>query len=213
MIRLLLLLAVLLPTFAGASNPEVLIEPAPARLGEPVRVSYLLPPGSWQLPGLPDFGGLAPLSPPHISDEKLVLELLPLRPGPTRLPELTLTNGPRAIRTARASLEIVDPVPANTKPAGRLDWSPPTHAWKLPVFLALTGLLAGLTALGIWHRRRRPRFAFPDAERRQLSRLPAGPERDRLARDLELWLYGPYRPGDRELREWWQRARRLEDGR
>ncbi|GAB4175190.1 MAG: hypothetical protein Tsb0017_02200 [Geothermobacteraceae bacterium] len=213
MIRLLLPLLILLPTLAGASNPETLIEPAPARLGEPVRVSYLLPPGSWQLPGLPDFDGLAPLSAPHISEGKLVLELLPLRPGPTRLPELTLTDGPRAIRTAPKSLEIVDPVPADAEPAGRLDWSPPAPAWKLPVFLALTGLLACLPALATWRRRRRNGVAFPDAERRQLARLPSGPERDRLARDLEIWLYSPYRPGDMELQDWRQRARRLEDGR
>lgn len=208
MIRLLLPL-IMLPTVVWAAMPKPAMQPNPARLGEPVQIRYTLPPGNWQLPGLPDFGDLTPLGEPQISSGSLQLELLPVRPGRFHLPALTLISGGRALQTAQTELKVVDPVPADAEPAGRQALA--TASGVNPVIFILLALALTLAVLVAALRRRHQHSpAFLEAERRQLTRLPAGEARDRLASELDIWLYSPYRPNETEIADWWRRARQLE---
>ncbi len=205
----ILLLFILWGTGVESSTLSLSIAPDNVRLGEPVHVSCPLPPGSWQLPGLPGFGGLALLEAPRISDGKLELDLLPVRPGPAELPELTLTDGARAIRTPRISLDVADPVPADAKPEGRLRHGAPPRSHHLLAAGAALLLAFGILTAALFRSRGR-NLPFPVAERRQLARLPESAEREILAQELDIWLYSPYRPEPAERADWWRRARALE---
>ena len=127
--RLVLLL--LVPLLVAAAPLPLVTEPDTPTLGNPFRVSIDLPEPESHLAALPDITPFILLAPPATERNRIILYLLPLRPGEAEIPPLPVLQG-RATRLttsaltfniepgpAPAELNPLRPLPEETLPAGR----------------------------------------------------------------------------------------------
>ncbi len=202
------LLFCLVPLLLGAL-PRLVLQPADIYLGEPVELRLPLPDEGWTLAGLPDLPAFRLLQPPRTEAGQLILRLLPVRPGPTEIPPLTLIRDDRVWLSQARSVEVRDPVAADAGIVPRRDWPENGRGWLPPLVLA-GGLL--LAAVVLRRRRhRQPETAPPYAEeKRRLAALPPSAGRQALERELLGWCYGPHPPTDDDRAAWWRRLHALE---
>ncbi|TYO98275.1 hypothetical protein EDC39_10770 [Geothermobacter ehrlichii] len=207
--RLPLPFLLLWPLLLGAA-PLPALQPADVRLGEPVVLQLRLPDAEWSLAGLPDLPAFRLLQPPRTDRGTLTLRLLPVRPGPTEIPPLTLVRGNRVLQSRPLPVTVTDPVAADTAVVPRQNW-PPDNAFPpwLPA-LALTAAVLLLFPICVRIRRRKLATGPYAAEKQRLAALPPSPERQQLERELLGWCYGPYTPDESERADWRRRLADLE---
>lgn len=179
--RLLPMILALLTPLLLAATPST---PLTSRLGAAFTLQIPLPEG-FTVAGYPDLHPFALRAPPEVVEGKLVLELLPLRPGRHLFPPLPLVNaGNRSRQTAAVAIVVTAPeAPAALQPLKEFPLSTDTTSadrhW--PLFLALALLLPAAACVWLC-RRRKP-------ELRKLCRLDALAQRfaGRSDRDDQRW--------------------------
>ncbi|PNU21298.1 hypothetical protein C2E25_03120 [Geothermobacter hydrogeniphilus] len=207
-----LLLAGLLPLLLGAAVNPLRIEPDPPRLGTPLQITVQLPGTDWQLSDYPDLRPFRLLGQPVIEEDRLRLTLLPMRPGPARLPEFPLYKGSRSWNSPTRTIDIEDPYrdirqPSALHPLLTGERLSGAWWWGLLPATAAAGLLlmrkhrAGPTDAG------GSRFADMAV---QLETLPPGEGKTQLQELLTAWRFGPYPPTGEELNAWRERLADLE---
>ncbi|ORJ60472.1 hypothetical protein [Geothermobacter hydrogeniphilus] len=207
-----LLLAGMLPLLLGAAVNPLRIEPDPPRLGTPLEITVQLPGTDWQLSDYPDLRPFRLLGRPVIEEDRLHITLLPLRPGPARLPEFPLYKGSRSWNSPSRTIDIDDPYrdirqPSALRPLPTGERLPGAWWWGLLPATAAAGLLlmrkhrTGPTEVGD--------NRFADMADR-LETLPPGGGKTQLQKMLTAWRFGPYPPTGEELDAWRQRLTELE---
>jgi len=208
------LIALLCPLLVAATLPEVDISPAVQRLGEPLQLNIRLPDADWQLSGYPDLRPFRLLGAPEKDAGVLRLTLLPLRPGPAKIPVFPLHKGSRTWDSPSRTIQIEDPYQDMQTASAPRAWPEgegpsPFWWWLAPLAIGLPGFLGWRRARG---RIVPPTAAHPLQELlAQLDRLPDSPAKNRLREELDGFRFGPYHPAEKDLSSWQERLHMLEE--